>query len=132
LRWNRAIVALIGVFLLLYGLWYPLQQEIWTYLTVTGTIYLASMSTLLIASCYWRPANSWGAAGAIAVGAILPIAYLVCEQFPATSEMALRIGPERSGIAAFVGAGIAMVVGSYLKPHRRETATNSEEGASHA
>ncbi len=59
LRWNRVIVALIGVFLLIYGLWYPLQQEIWTYLTVTGTIYLASMSTLLVASCYWRPANNW-------------------------------------------------------------------------
>ena len=25
MRWNRAIVALIGVFLLFYGLWYPLQ-----------------------------------------------------------------------------------------------------------
>jgi SSS family solute:Na+ symporter len=132
LRWNRAIVALIGVFLLIYGLWYPLQQEIWTYLTVTGTIYLASMSTLLIASCYWRPANSWGAAAAIAVGASLPLAYLVCEQIPATRELALRIGAERSGIAAFVGAGVAMVVGSYVKPNRRETATNSAEGASHA
>ena len=30
-----------------------------TYLTVTGTIYLASMSTLLIACCYWKRANSW-------------------------------------------------------------------------
>ncbi len=62
LRWNRWIVALIGVFLLFFGLWYPLQGDIWTYLTVTGTIYLSSMSVLLIACCYWRRANSWGAA----------------------------------------------------------------------
>jgi SSS family solute:Na+ symporter len=116
LRWNRAIVASIGVFLLLYGLWYPLQQEIWTYLTVTGTIYLASMATLLVAACYWRRANNWGAAGAIAVGAILPLAYLVGEQLPQTRELALRIGAERSGIAAFVGAALAMVIGSLLKP----------------
>ena len=27
LRWNRAIVALIGVFLMVYGLWYPLRRR---------------------------------------------------------------------------------------------------------
>ncbi len=50
LLWNRAIVAMIGVFLLLYGLWYPLKGDLWTYLGVTGTIYLASISVLLIAA----------------------------------------------------------------------------------
>ncbi len=108
-------MALIGVFLLIYGLWYPLQQSIWTYLTVTGTIYLASMSTLLVASCYWRRANNWGAGAAIAVGAILPLAYLVGEQLEATSAAALAIGPEISGIAAFVASALAMIIGSYLK-----------------
>ncbi len=116
LAWNRTIIALIGLFLLVYGLWYPLQQEIWTYLTVTGTIYLASMSTLLVAACYWPRANSWGAAGAITLGALIPFAYLVFEAIPVTREAALNIGAERAGIAAFVGAGLAMVLGSYLKP----------------
>ncbi len=116
LRWNRTIIAVIGLFLLFYGLWYPLQQEIWTYLTVTGTIYLASMSTLLVAACYWPRANSWGAAAAIAVGAIIPLLYLICEAIPATSEAALRFGAERAGIAAFVGTAIGMVIGSLLKP----------------
>ena len=40
---TAAIVALIGVFLLFYGLWYPLKGDLWTYLGVTGTIYLASI-----------------------------------------------------------------------------------------
>ena len=44
----------IGVFLLIYGLWYPLQGNVWDYLAVTGTIYLDSISTLLIACCCWR------------------------------------------------------------------------------
>ncbi len=56
---SRSIVALIGVFLLFYGLWYPLRGDLWTYLGVTGTIYLSSMSTLLVACCYWKPANNW-------------------------------------------------------------------------
>ena len=51
LLWNRMIVAFIGVFLLIYGLWYPMKGNLWTYLGVTGTVYLASMSTLLIACC---------------------------------------------------------------------------------
>jgi SSS family solute:Na+ symporter len=126
LRWNRTIIALIGVFLLFYGLWYPLRQEIWTYLTVTGTIYLSSMSTLLVAACYWERANSWGAAAAIALGAFIPAAYLVIEQVPATQEWAQQIGPERSGIAAFVAAAIAMVVGSYLKPGEPATRGGSD------
>jgi len=115
LRWNRAIIALIGVFLLIYGLWYPLKQSLWTYLTMTGTVYLASMSTLLVACCYWKKANDWGAGAAIAVGAIVPVSFLVCEQLPATAEMAKRIGPDLATIAAFVGSGLAMVLGSYLK-----------------
>ncbi len=116
LLWNRMIVALIGVFLLIYGLWYRIQGGIWTYLTVTGTIYLSSMSTLLVACCYWKRANSWGAAGAILAGAIFPLAYLVLEQLDSTRELAKAIGPNYSGIAAYVGSAAAMIIGSLLKP----------------
>ncbi|MBM3890231.1 MAG: sodium:solute symporter family protein, partial [Verrucomicrobia bacterium] len=80
LLWNRAIIALIGVFLLFYGLWYPLKGDVYAYLLVTGTIYMASITTLLVACCYWRRANNWGAAAAIIVGALIPIACLVIEQ----------------------------------------------------
>jgi SSS family solute:Na+ symporter len=116
LMMNRAIVAAIGVFLLLYGLWYPLKGDLWTYLGVTGTIYLASMSVLLIAACYWRRSNSWGATGAIVVSAVIPIAYLVMEQVPSTLPLARAIGPYASGIAAYAGSAAAMIVGSLLKP----------------
>jgi SSS family solute:Na+ symporter len=111
---NRMIVACIGVFLLFYGLWYPLQGDLWSYLLVTGTIYLASMSVLLLACCYWKGANTWGAAAAITVGAIIPIASLVLEQLPATAAFATQIGRNRFGIAAYVGTALAMVVGSWL------------------
>ncbi len=120
LFWNRTIVALIGVFLLIYGLWYKIQGGIWTYLTVTGTIYLSSMSTLLIACCYWKRANNWGAAGAILAGAFFPLAYLVMEQLDGTRELARWIGPNYSGIAAYVGAATAMVVGSLVKPQPKQ------------
>jgi SSS family solute:Na+ symporter len=122
--WNRVIVGLIGLFLLLYGLWYPLKGDLWSYIAVTGTIYLSSMSVLLIACCYWKRANSWGAAAAIICGAFFPIAFLVMEQLPATSGLAAKIGPNFSGIAGFLMAAVAMIAGSWLKPRRRELDAN--------
>jgi len=134
LRWNRAIVACIGIFLLIYGLWYPLQGDLWTYLGVTGTIYLASISTLLIACCYWKRANSWGAAAAIFFGALIPAGYLVLEQVAAIAgpvsdwmqslidfaDTVTAIGPYYSGIATYALTAAAMIIGSYLKPQPRE------------
>jgi SSS family solute:Na+ symporter len=116
LFWNRSIIAAIGIFLLLYGLWYPLKGDLWTYLGVTGTIYLASISMLLIACCYWKRANSWGAAASIIISAVIPVAYLVMEQVPTTAGIAKTIGPYYSGIATYLLSGGAMVVGSLLKP----------------
>jgi SSS family solute:Na+ symporter len=113
---NRTIVALIGVFLLFYGLWYPLEGDVWTYLGITGTIYLASISVLLIASCYWRRANSWGAVASIIVSAAIPIMFLIMEKNPATRDLAKQIGPYYSGIAAYVFSALAMIMFSLLKP----------------
>jgi len=115
LFWNRTIIAVIGIFLLLYGLWYPLKGDLWTYLGVTGTIYLASISVLLIACCYWKRANSWGAVASIIVSAVIPVSYLVMEQLPSTVAIAKSIGPYYSGIATYVLSGAAMVIGSLLK-----------------
>jgi SSS family solute:Na+ symporter len=119
LFWNRTIIAVIGIFLLLYGLWYPLKGDLWTYLGVTGTIYLASISVLLIACCYWKRANSWGAVASILVSAIIPVSYLVMEQVSSTAALAKSIGPYYSGIATYVLSGVAMVIGSLVKPQGR-------------
>ncbi len=114
---NRVIVGCIGIFLLVYGLWYPLKGDLWTYLTVTGTIYLASMSVLLIACCYWPRANKYGAAAAIIIGAVMPISYLVFEQVPVTEVFVSKtIGPYIWGIFTYVAAAGGMVIGSLLKP----------------
>jgi len=129
LLWNRMIVALIGIFLLFYGLWYPLKGNLWNYLTITGTVYLASISVLLIACCYWKKANSWGAGAAIFFGALIPVTFLIIEQIPATEAFAKKIGPYYSGIATFLIAGAAMVIGSLIKPTPKTAAV---EGGSNA
>jgi SSS family solute:Na+ symporter len=126
LFWNRSIIAMIGVFLLFYGLWYKLEGDLWTYLGLTGTIYLSSMSILLIACCYWKRANSWGAFAAIFFGAVLPVGTLVLQ----------KVGPNTAwfkhhdtdcGIATYVVVALAMIIGSLLKPE--DSPTTREEKA---
>ena len=113
--WNRILVGSIGIFLLLYGLWYPLKGDLWVYLQVTGTIYLASMSVLLVAACYWKKANSWGATAAIVTGCVIPLSYLIFKEIPATSEWVNAIGPYKIGVATYILAATAMWLGSLLK-----------------
>ncbi|WP_210433737.1 hypothetical protein [Avibacterium paragallinarum] len=49
------------------------------------------------------------------MGALTPLSYLIAQQIPALEPIAAKIGPYYSGIAAFVFAWIAMIVGSLLK-----------------
>jgi SSS family solute:Na+ symporter len=135
--WNRFIVAGIGLFLLVWGLWYKLEGNLWEYLQTTGTIYLASMSILLIACCYWRGANNWGAIAAIIVGAVLPVLALSLNLFvkvplldaagspilqdgaPQTIGWATgHIGDAWINIGTYIAVAVAMVCGSLLKPAR--------------
>jgi SSS family solute:Na+ symporter len=137
LLWNRFIVAAIGVFLLVWGLWYKLEGNLWEYLQTTGTIYLSSMSILLIACCYWKGANNWGALAAIVVGAALPVLALSLDLFvkvpvlDAAGLPVLRdgraltegwakhvIGDNAVNIGTYALVAVAMIVGSLLKPKR--------------
>ncbi len=122
---NRMIVALIGVYLMIFGLFYEIKGNVWDYLTLTGSIYLSSMSSLLIACCYWKRANSWGAFGGIILGAAVPIAYLTMQKIPGLAPLADKIGPYYSGIAAYAGAALGMIIGSLWKPGGNETNTQT-------
>lgn len=133
---NRFIVAIIGLFLLFWGLWYKLEGNLWEYLQLTGTVYLSSMSVMLIACCYWKRANNWGAFAAIIIGAACPVLSLSLNLFvkvpvldaagntvrdtldqPVTMGWAAyHIGEYWVVIGTFALVAVAMVVGSLLKP----------------
>jgi solute:Na+ symporter, SSS family len=128
---NRFIVAAIGLFLLFFGLWFKLPGNLWNYLTITGAIYLSSMSTLLIAACYWKRANDWGAGAAIVTGAIVPAITLVLQKIGPWQEWYTDNVP-LCGIAAFVCCWAAMIGGSLLKPSQNGTIANSTSSSTAA
>jgi SSS family solute:Na+ symporter len=115
IRWNRILIGFIGIFLLLYGLWYPLKGDLWVYMQVTGTVYLASMSVILIAACYWERANNWGAIAAIIVGSVIPVGFLILQQMERTQTVMAMIGPYKVGAATYFITGAAMIIGSLVK-----------------
>lgn len=105
----RLLVLAIGLFLVVYGLWYELPGSAWEYLAVTGNIYLASLFALLVGALYWRGANSWGAIAAIVLGAVGPVTFLVVN---AVVDKKSQIPAEWAGMSAFVMAFGGLFIGS--------------------
>tara|TARA_B100001057_G_scaffold422136_1_gene443479 strand:+ start:13 stop:1482 length:1470 start_codon:yes stop_codon:yes gene_type:complete len=114
LFYNRAIICFIGLFLLLYGLWYPLSNDLWVYMQVTGTIYLSSMTVLLISSCYFKNASTLGAKISIILGAVIPVLYLLLQEFSFISDIIKNIGPYKFGVFSFLMSGMGMFFGSLI------------------
>ena len=114
LFYNRLLICSISLFLLLYGLWYPLSNDLWVYMQVTGTIYLSSMSVLLIACCYFNDASPLGAGISIVIGAVIPVSYLLLQDFSFSSTFVKNIGPYKFGILSFFLSGFGMFIGSLI------------------
>ena len=127
---TRALVLLIGIFLLFFGLWYEIPGNAWDYLGVTANIYLASVFTLLVAGLYWPRANSRGAMAAIFLGAIAPLTFLIVNALVAKEH---RIAPEIAGLSSTTLAFLGMVVGSLLSrtPHSSEPTPVKQTGTGH-
>jgi SSS family solute:Na+ symporter len=122
-------VMLVGVavYTVLGGMLSVLITDYLQFVVMSAGLLLVTV--LILVNVGWNQivdavSTHHGAGAAIVVGAVLPIAYLIAEQLPQTKELATRIGPYYSGIATYVFAGVAMVVGSLLKPSREQMTLN--------
>ena len=120
-RWrltvSRVFILLIGLFLLVWGLWYDLGQDLWDYMAVSGAIYFTGAFTLLLAGLYWKRASTVGAylaliAGIGAVAGLGPV------------NKALGLGMYRSdeiGLTVTALALVLMFAGSLVFPDRLDS-----------
>ncbi|MEM1249500.1 MAG: sodium:solute symporter family protein [Acidobacteriota bacterium] len=112
---TRSLVGIIGLFLLLWSLWYPLQQDLWDYMAVTGAVYFTGAFAVLLLGLYWRRASRTGAyaalgSGLVALTGLGPIQELLRPAgWPAWSG-------EDAGLAAVVLALASGVTLSLLRP----------------
>jgi SSS family solute:Na+ symporter len=110
MRVTRMAVVGISLFLLVWGVWYPLPDSVWSYMAVTGTIYMSGAAAVLVAGLYWSRASSKGAGCALAAGLFGLLALLPEEARPGWCTAPVV------AVLAFVLSAGAMVLGSLLFP----------------
>lgn len=114
IRLTRIIIVFIGVFLLGWGVWYPLPDSVWTYMAVTGNIYLSGAATILVGGMYWKRASCTGAFAAL-VGGLFSIFGVFLDpikvRFPWLTE-------EMLGVGNYVFCILIFIVFSLLFPDR--------------
>ncbi len=118
---TRIVAGAIGIFMLVFGLFYQLPSTAFQYLSLTGAMYAAGAFACVTAGLYWKKANIVGAYSGLALGAVAPAAFLVLSQFQDTLPKGLHflINVNVSGFLSFVLAAAGMVIGSLLTQNTR-------------
>jgi SSS family solute:Na+ symporter len=113
---TRVFAALIGTFLLVFGLWYQIPDTAFQYLYITGAMYTAGALGCVAAGIYWRRANTVGAYCALIMGALAPAGFLILEKSRGSlpSWLGFIADVNVSGVLSFVLAFAGMVIGSLL------------------
>jgi SSS family solute:Na+ symporter len=120
LKLTRMLIFAIGIFLLVWSLWYDLGQDLWDYMAITGAIYFTGALSLLTAGLYWKRASRTGAYLALISGlsAVLGLK-------PLQKAVGVEWDSEIVGMVTIAVSALLMVLGSLLFPDR-----TAEESAS--
>jgi len=113
---TRILAALIGVFLLAFGLFYEIPATAFQYIALTGAMYSAGALGCVAFGLYWKKANVVGAYSALILGAAAPVAFLVLEKIQDLLPpwMAVLVDVNISGFVSFFLAVSGMIVGSLV------------------
>lgn len=118
---TRICIVSIGVFLLIWGLWFEAPVSLWNYMAVTGTIYLSGAFTVVTAGLYWKKASKTGATIALFAGLL---AILGIGPWTQGENVAVYLSDKFIGLMTFGVAMLGMVIGSLLFPDKAK----QEEG----
>jgi SSS family solute:Na+ symporter len=114
---TRICIVGIGIFLLIWGLWFEAPVSLWNYMAVTGTIYLAGAFTVVTAGLYWKKASKTGAKIALYAGLL---AILGIGPWTTGENVPFYLSDKFIGVLTFVVAFLGMVLGSLLFPDKAE------------
>jgi len=108
---TRIFIVTIGIFILVWGLWYDLGQDLWDYMAISGAIYFAGAIALLVFGLYWKRASKVGAYLALicGFGAIVGLK-------PVQALFGMNVSSEIVGLTVIALAIISMIAGSLAFP----------------
>ena len=95
IRLTRVFLILIAAFLVMWGLWYPLGQDLWDYMAVSGSIYFTGAFAIMMMGLYWNKASVVGAYSALIIGT-----FSVLGLGPVQEYFSLKEFFNENGIAA--------------------------------
>jgi SSS family solute:Na+ symporter len=110
---TRIFIVAIGIFILVWGLWYDLGQDLWDYMAISGAIYFTGAIALLVFGIYWKRASKVGAYLALicGFGALSGLK-------PVQALLGMDVSSAIVGLTVIALAIVLMVVGSLLFPDR--------------
>lgn len=111
----RIFIPCIGIFILVWGLWYPLGQDLWDYMAISGAIYFTGAIALLVFGLYWRRASKVGAYLALVAGFGSVVGLT-----PIQAILGMNLSSAVVGLIVIAVATTLMVAGSLLFPDRKE------------
>ena len=142
---TRIFIVAIGIFILVWGLWYDLGQDLWDYMAISGAIYFTGAIALLVFGIYWKRASKVGAYLALVCGfgalsglkpIQAPLSPLIfrfssfLSSFRIGSILGIKPVEEISsatvGLTVITLAVVLMVVGSLVFPDRGRAGERKE------
>jgi solute:Na+ symporter, SSS family len=132
---TRVAIVVTGVMLLTWGLWYEVSSDLWQYMAVTGTVYLAGVFPVVVGGLYWSRSSSVGAYIALLGGLTGILGLDPCVRF--LNAQLLEIGSDITlggnvmMLMTFAFSLTGFVAGSLLFPDDRphDSQLASGEGA---
>ncbi len=115
---NRLANLFVSLFVMYWGLYYPLKGNVYMYLNITATIFLAGAFICAVGGLYWKHANTAGGYSSMilgALGAVVPYFFLHWNE-------------NLTGFMAFGLAAVGFIAGSLLgkKDSKRDGALRME------
>jgi SSS family solute:Na+ symporter len=126
----RVLIVLIGIFLLVWSLWYPLGQDLLDYMMISGAIYFTGALALLVLGIYWKGASRVGAymaltAGGLAVLGLTPVQEKIGFE-RLENLLGMKLSTAHVGLFVTALALVLMVLGSLLFPDKGLPADDRE------
>jgi len=118
----RVLIVLIGGFLLVWGLYYPLLEDLWDYMAITGALYFTGAMVLLVLGLYWKRTSKVGAylglcAGLFAILGLKPVQNALRLDFGGASD---EFKSAVVGLVSIGGALVLTILGSLIWPDREK------------
>ena len=122
-RTTRISIVVIGAMLLFWGLWYETSTNLWQYMGITGTVYLAGVFPVVIGGLYWKRSSSAGAYTALLSGLTAILALGPCtaklNELIEFAGLPIMVRSDHLIIASFLTSLVSFVGVSLLYPDDR-------------